>query len=177
MIGAAGGLAFVMINSGELPTPLEWIARVIGVLIAGFVVWRVIAGSGRPDSGPPPSRNAMRVYWACVLAEVVAIPLGAAVITNVIGRPELVVLWVVFIVGAHFLPFVKAFNAPLFLLLGWALIGLAVVGAIVALLAWPTAPAATATLAGFVLLAFSAAGVVDRSEAEPHPDSSAAGAG
>ncbi|MFD1049576.1 FAD-dependent oxidoreductase, partial [Kibdelosporangium lantanae] len=53
--------------------------------------------------------TAMRVYWTCVVAEVVGFFVGAQVITRVFDRPDLVVVWVVLVVGAHFVPFAAAF--------------------------------------------------------------------
>jgi hypothetical protein len=89
------------------------------------------------------------------MGEVLAIVFGARIIGTVLGRPQLVVLWVVFVVGAHFLPFTNAFRAPLFRPLAWTLIGLAMVGTIVALVVDAIAAPIAAILAGVALLAFS----------------------
>ncbi|GAA2285810.1 hypothetical protein GCM10009853_046020 [Glycomyces scopariae] len=156
LIGAIGGLVFILVNAGGLPGPLPLILRIAGVAAFALVLWAV---SRRPGpGGEPPSRKAMRTYWICVAAMVVAIPVGAALINNVLERPELTVCWVVLIVGAHFLPFARAFDAPVFTQLGWALIGLAVVGGAVTLATSGVAAAGTAVLAGVVLLLFSAFG-------------------
>ncbi len=89
----------------------------------------------------------------------VALPVGAAVITNVLDEPDAVPVWVVFVVGAHFLPFARAFHLPVFLWLSLSLVVVSVVGAVLSL-AFDSGAAAgwTAVAAGFVLLGFSAVG-------------------
>lgn len=104
----------------------------------------------------------MRTYWLAVLAEVLAIPLGAQVINRVFDQPKLVVLWVVAVVGMHFLPFARAFCAPVFIPLSWTLIGLAAAGAALTVGVDTGFAAATAVLAGVVLLAFAATAGVSR---------------
>ena len=74
------------------------------------------------------------------------------------GPSELVVVWVVFVVGLHFLPFARAFGLPVFDLLAWTLIALAVVGGVLTVTADAVAGRWTAVAAGFVLLGFAAAG-------------------
>ncbi|GAB3881390.1 hypothetical protein GCM10029964_037380 [Kibdelosporangium lantanae] len=106
--------------------------------------------------------RAMRVYWTCVVAEVVGFFVGAQVITRVFDRPDLVVVWVVLVVGAHFVPFAAAFHAPVFLVLGWTMIGLAVVGGVLAVVVDPVLAPWTAILAGVALLGFALAGGVRR---------------
>ncbi|WP_344484087.1 hypothetical protein [Glycomyces endophyticus] len=156
MIGAVGGLVFILVNAGGLPGPLPLIVRIAGVIAFALVLWTVLRRPG--VGGEPPSRSAMRTYWICVAAEVVAIPLGASVINNVFEQPDLTVCWVVLVVGAHFLPFARAFDAPVFTSLGWVLIGLAVAGGALALATGAVAAAATAVLAGAALFLFSAFG-------------------
>ncbi|MQM24530.1 hypothetical protein [Glycomyces albidus] len=156
MIGAVGGLVFILVNAGGLPGPLPVHARIAGAAAFALVLWLVLRRP--PAAGEPPSRSALRTYWICVAAEVVAIPLGASVINNVLEQPDLTVCWVVLVVGAHFLPFARAFAAPVFTPLGWILVGLAVAGGALTLATSAVAAAATAVLAGAVLLGFSALG-------------------
>lgn len=93
------------------------------------------------------------------MAMLVALPVGAAIISNVLDKPNAVLVWVVFVVGAHFLPFARAFHLPVFLWLSLCLIIVAVVGAVPALASnSETAAGWTAVAAGFVLLGFSAVG-------------------
>jgi hypothetical protein len=156
MIGAIGGLVFILVNAGGLPGPLPLIVRIAGAAAFALVLWSVIRR--QVPAGEPPSRGALRVYWICVAAEVVAIPLGASLINNVLDQPDLTVCWVVLVLGAHFLPFARAFDAPVFTPLGWILIGLAIAGGALTLATSAVAAAATAVLAGVVLLLFSAFG-------------------
>lgn len=88
----------------------------------------------------------------------VAIPVGALVIRTLDGPPELVVVWVVLVVGVPFLPFARAFGLPVFDLLAWTLIALAVAGGALTLAVDAGSGPWTAVAAGFVLLAFAAAG-------------------
>lgn len=156
LIGAIGGLTFVLINAGGLPTALVAPARGLGLLAFLLVLWRAVlrpTPQALPD--PRPSASAWRVYWTCVLAEALAIPVGATLINRGLERPELTVLWVVFVVGAHFLPFASVFRAPVFMALAWTLMGLALAGIALTLSGWSAAPGSVAVLAGFVLLGFS----------------------
>ncbi len=101
----------------------------------------------------------VRTYGISVTAMVLLIPVGASIITNVLDKPNAVIVWVVFVVGAHFLPFARAFDLPVFAWLAAAMMLVAVVGA-VPTLASNSAVAAgwTGVAAGFVVLAFSAVG-------------------
>jgi len=68
-------------------------------------------------------------------------------------------VWVVLAVGAHFLPFARAFHLPVFLWLSLSLVVVSVVGAVPALaLDSETAAGWTAVAAGFIPLRFSAVG-------------------
>jgi hypothetical protein len=154
VIGAVAGLVFVLANAGDLPAATAW--RIAGGL--AFVLVIVVLRRSPVAEPPRPSRTALRTYGLCVLGEVVAIPVGALVIRAVDGPAELIVVWVVFVVGVHFLPFARAFGLPVFDLLAWALIALAVVGGVLTLAVDAVAGPWTAVLAGFVLLAFAAAG-------------------
>ena len=129
-----------------------------GAGLAGFLA---VLGFGilRPvrvgEIGEPVAPNASRVYWLSVAAEVAAIVIGARVIATVLDRPQLTVVWVVLVVGVHFLPFAKAFRAPIFRPLAWTLIGLSVAGAAAAVAVDMVAAPICAILAGVTLLAFS----------------------
>jgi hypothetical protein len=163
LIGAVGGLAFLLFNTGSLPAALAWTIRVIGVVAFVAVVWYAVLRPQRRGMVERPGAVNMRTYWLAVLAMVVAIPLGSLVINRVLERPELTLPWVVLVLGAHFLPFARAFRAPIFAQLGLALVALAVAGAVVALLVDARAAVWLAIAAGFVLLGFSLAGGRQRS--------------
>ncbi|HEU5127658.1 MAG TPA: hypothetical protein VFU12_06685 [Glycomyces sp.] len=163
LIGAVGGLVFIMINAGGLPGAAPLVVRILGAAAFAFVLWFALF---RPRSHrapkAAPTAHEMRVYWICVGAMGLAIPLGAAVINNVLNAPELTVCWVVLVVGAHFLPFAKAFEAPVFTPLAWVLIAIAVVGGALALALDVRAESWAAVLAGAALLCFSALGAHTR---------------
>src|SRR5687768_16832934 len=109
MIGSIGGLVFVLINAGELPGPARLPVRVAGVLTFVAVVWfAVLRPSSAPAPAGPPTGRAIKIYWASVAAMGIGIPVGANILGNVLDLPELTVLWVVLVVGAHFLPFAGA---------------------------------------------------------------------
>ncbi|KQZ67033.1 hypothetical protein [Nocardioides sp. Root151] len=157
LIGAGGGLVFVLANAGELPGATA--LRVVGV--ACFVVlvaWLVVR---TPAAPPTPTPAALRIYWTCVLGELVAIPAGAAVLRQ-LGHAELVPAWVLLVVGTHFVPFAQAFRLPLFARLGLVLIAIALAGMASSLAGVDDAVPLAAVAAGFVLFAAVAVGSLQR---------------
>lgn len=156
VVGAIAGLVFVLVNADAVPASLVW--RIAGSVAFAAVVWFVVL-RGPELTQAPPSQAALRTYGLSVMAMLVALPVGAAIISNVLDKPNAVLVWVVFVVGAHFLPFARAFHLPVFLWLSLCLIIVAVVGAVPALASnSETAAGWTAVAAGFVLLGFSAVG-------------------
>jgi hypothetical protein len=156
LIGAVAGLVFILVNAGPLPGSWAVVVRCAGIVAFLVVLWlSVLRRDRRHPANPPPSAPAWRVYWAMVAFEVVLLPLGANVLTR-LGRPELSVPWVVLIVGVHFLPFARAFAAPIFRVLGLVLIGLALVAGCLAILVGQDAGTLTAGLgSGIALLGFA----------------------
>ncbi len=155
-VGVVAGLAFVAFNVGGLPDPwpvLLWTAGLVASALAAVVIVRAPVTSAKP-----PSKQAMRVYGWCVTAMIVAIPVGASLLNGPLDAPELTVVWVVAVVGAHFLPFASAFEAPVFRSLALTMLAVAVVGTAVTLIIGKDAALATAVVAGFVLLGFAAHG-------------------
>jgi len=155
-IGAIAGLVFVLINAGAVPASLIW--RIVAAVVFAAIIWFIVL-RGPEVSQVSPSRAALRTYGIAVAAMVVAIPVGAVIISNVLDRPNAVLVWVVFVVGAHFLPFAHAFGLPIFRWLSASMVLASVIGAIPALASnSATAAGWTGVVAGFVLLFFSAAG-------------------
>ncbi|ASR35029.1 hypothetical protein BAY61_08605 [Prauserella marina] len=156
IVGAIAGAIFVLVNAESIPATLFWrvLAGVAFVASLGFAVWR------RPEADhAPPTRKAMRTYGFSVMAMMVAIPAGAAIISSVFERPNAVLAWVVFVVGAHFLPFARAFHLPFFRWLAMTLIVVSAVGAITTLVLDSAVSSGwTGVAAGFVLLTFAALG-------------------
>ncbi|WP_197429768.1 hypothetical protein, partial [Auraticoccus cholistanensis] len=134
LIGAVGGLAFVLADAGSLPEPWAWALRVLGLVLFLAVLALVVVRPRRADVvEAPPTRRQVRGYGISVTLMVVAIAVGARLL-DLLGLEDLVVLWVVLAVGAHFVPFARLFRRPFFAVLGWLLVALAVVGAGAALL-------------------------------------------
>lgn len=159
MVGATGGLVFVIDNAGEFADPWRLMVRLLGIAVAIVVVAIVMRTPVRESGAPSP--NARRIYGWSVLAMVVAIPLGNVLLYGPLGAPEFTVLWVIAVVGAHFLPFASAFNAPIFRPLGLTLLALAAIGATATFIIGTSDTASlTAVVTGFVLLSFVARGAL-----------------
>lgn len=140
-----------------LPRGLVAPVRVVGVLAFVVVVWAISRRRGIPDSGPEPSPHAGRTYAIAVIAMIIAFPLGGVPL-RALGESQLMLPWVVLVVGAHFFPFARAFRVPLFIRLSMALMALAVLGGVAVLLDLPAAAGWTGVAAGVVLLGFGAIG-------------------
>jgi len=153
LIGAIGGLAFVLVNAGQLPGAVSWLVRLLGLLAFLFTLRQL--PHWRAGTQSRPAARAWRLYQVSVLLMLLALPLGARGLTAA-GWPDLIILWVIAVVGAHFYPFAGAFHAPVFRRLAGALVAVALLGTVGWALPWPLAPAVAAVVAGFVLLAFSA---------------------
>ncbi len=155
-VGAITGLAFVLINAGAVPATLLWcsVAAIGSIAILWIVVLR-----GPDVEQTPPDRSTLRTYGISVLAMAAAIPVGAHILTHTLDRPNAVLVWVVFVVGVHFLPFAHAFHLPVFRWLAAGLIAISALGAVPALISDSAVAAGwTGVAAGFILLFFSAAG-------------------
>ncbi len=146
----------MFINAGAVPATLLWrTAAAIGFVA---IIWFVILRGPKVDQTPP-HRSALRTYGFAVMAMVVAIPWGARIIIDTLDRPNAVLVWVVFVVGVHFLPFAYAFELPIFFWLAGSLVVVSAIGAVPALISdSATAAGWTGLAAGFVVLFFSAVG-------------------
>lgn len=153
LVGISFGSVFVFVNAGALPEPWPVMVRGWGLILVLAAVWFGVVRAGDAEA-PPVDETSVRTYWVSVVAEVIAIPVGAFIISSVLDRPKITVLWVVFVVGAHFLP-AKSFGIGRFAELGVVLMALAVVGAVVTLTVQTLAAPIAAVLAGMVMLAFS----------------------
>lgn len=123
------GTAFVMINSGGLPSPWPVVIRVIGLVIAiglliGVLRARRLAAAGRPGDV---DGFADRWYWYAVAGEVIALFGGLYLINQVFDAPEVAVAWVAVVVGLHFFPLAWSWRMPMYYWLGavMAVLGLA----------------------------------------------------
>lgn len=147
---------FVLLNAAAVPAALAWRAAAVVAFVA--VIWFAVLRGPLADQSPP-GRAAMRTYGFAVLAMVVAIIVGARIISGLLDRPKAVLPWVVLVVGTHFLPFSTTFRLPIFRWLALSLIGVGVIGAVVTLVHdSATAAGWTGVGAGFVLLSFAGIG-------------------
>ena len=158
LIGALGGLVFVILNASALSSEISIVLRIVAVVVFAVTIWYAVIRRRNEQTEQRPPASALRVYWICVAAEVAAIPLGAQVLMRVFKQPDLTPVWVVFVVGVHFLPFARAFQVPLFAALGAALVVVAVIGGLVTVAVSPLGASWAGVVAGFVLLAFAVLG-------------------
>jgi hypothetical protein len=155
LIAATAGLAFILVNAGELSEHPALVVRVLGGLAGAAVVVVVLARAEPSVPVPAPPAAAWRTYWLMVVLEVVLLITGSRLLAAH-DHTELSAPWVAFIVGLHFLPFAKAFGTPLFRYLGWALITLGAVGAVLALSVGAAAGAVVGgVVSGITLFAFA----------------------
>lgn len=176
LIGSIGGLAFAAGNAGGLPQPLPWLAPAVAVaLLVAVLVWRIV--SGRLGDPRPPSEDAFRVYWISVGLMVLSFIVGAQLLMRVFDATYLTPAWVAFAVGAHFVPFARTFGAPVFAVLGVAMMAETVVGGALAVLVDERFAAAAAVAVGLTMLGCMLAGPdLGRSLAKARPKPQASGA-
>lgn len=153
LIGLGFGVLFLLINAGSLPIPWPTLVRAGGVVAAVAVGTWVIRRPVLP--APRPAGRAMRTYWTSLAVEAVAIPAGVFALERA-GRPEYGVLWVIAVVGLHFLPFAGAFRRPEYAWLGLTLVTIAVAGAALARILDSAWTGASGVLAGTALIGFAA---------------------
>lgn len=126
VIAVAFGLVFIVVNSGELPTPWSLGIRLVAVLIAVVLVVclvRQLRHAARRAAPQIPMAFGRR-YWLIVAAEVVALVVGLILINGVLQVGRFGVAWVAVVVGVHFLGLATI----------WWPRGFTVLGAVIALL-------------------------------------------
>lgn len=156
IIGATAGLAFVLVNAGA--TPASLVLRAAAIVAFFAIIWFVVLRGPAVDHARP-NRQGITVYALSVAVMILAIPAGAAVLRQVVDEPDAVPIWVIFVVGAHFWPFARAFRLPVFAWLSLSLIVVSLLGAIAtARTSTATASGWSGVAAGFVLLFFAAIG-------------------
>jgi len=131
MIGAAFGLAFVLLNTESLPSEISLLLRALVVIAFVAVlgaVWRVVPSQPRGQ----PRGGFTRGYWLVVAAEVVAIALGLAVLNGRLHAPQAAVTWVSLVVGVHFLALAVLWKLAFFHWLGAAIALRGAVGLVLA---------------------------------------------
>jgi hypothetical protein len=161
LVGAVGGLVFVLVNAGAAggawPTVLR-VAAVILFLLAVVLVMRApVIGSGAE-----PTAGQLRAYRWTVLAEVLAFPAGTLVLRSMLGLDDAALPWVAVVVGVHFVVFARIFPGAGFLLLGVVVTALGVAGLSMVVAGAEGDPVrlVAGVLPGFALLAAVVRGVV-----------------
>ena len=131
LVGAVGGLAFVLFNTWPLAVPWPTVVIAVGVvwfLLVLRAVWRVPPD---PDGYRPDSRQ-MQAFWIIVALEVVAILAGTNLAIRVLDRPDLSLPWVATVLGLHWLAFRRVFQREAFLYLGLLTLTCGVTGLLIA---------------------------------------------
>ncbi len=152
LIGAVGGLAFVLFNSWPLGDPWTNVAIGIGVLWFLWDVRAIMRVPENPDAVRPDARQ-MQAFWIVVALEVVLIIGGTQLAIRVLDMPSASLPWVAIVLGVHWLVFRMVFREDVFLWLGFFTLTCGVVGLMVALtgVAGSDSLAATAITSGLLV--------------------------
>lgn len=179
MIGASFGLVYVFVNSGSLPGSVRWAVRLLAAAVFIAVVLASVRLSRRgpaepgtdvaPRSDPGSGSPFGRSYWLVVALEVVAIVVGARLLSGPLDLPEAGVAWVSVVVGVHFFALAVIFRQSFFHWLGAAIAGCGALGIVLALLDAGSQPVevVAGVVPGALLLAFGWWGVRRESPVAP----------
>ncbi|WP_417215368.1 hypothetical protein [Arthrobacter sp.] len=151
VIGGIGGTVFVAANAPALPAPWTGIAWVAGAVALAVWCWTVLLARRVMPDLPRPGRSAGWVYLAGIAGMFLIMFAGSRLLAALDREPVQPAVIVV-AVGVHFLPYARAFGAPVFARLGAALAVVGVLGLAGGLLVTPVAASASAVVAGLVLL-------------------------
>lgn len=145
LIGAGFGLVFIEANAGALPSGVGVALRVVGLAaFLGLVFLGRRRGAQAAETGGQPTGTSFGGrYWLIVVAEVVAVAAGLAVINRVLHTPQATVGWLALVVGVHFYGLAVAWRRPSLRTLAT---GMSVCGALGLVLAFSGAPAAVVAL-------------------------------
>ena len=152
LIGAVGGLAFVLFNSWPLGDPWTNVAIGIGVLWFLWDVRAIMRVPENPDAVRPDARQ-MQAFWIVVALEGILIIGGTQLAIRVLDIPSASLPWVAIVLGVHWLVFWMVFRQEVFLWLGCFTLSCGVVGLLVALtgVAGTDDLAATAIASGLIV--------------------------
>jgi hypothetical protein len=132
LVGAVGGLLFVLLNANVLPSPWSAVVVVVGVLLFVLIVRLVLRTPPDPAAYRPVERQ-MQALWITIGLEVVALVGGAFVLVTVLDAPAAALPWISLVLGVHWLVFYRVFVQDVFLWLGWLVGMCGVVGLMAAL--------------------------------------------
>ena len=152
LIGAVGGLAFLLVNSWPFPEPYRSVITVAVVLWFLWTVWEVLRVPDDPDAVRPDARQ-LRTFWIVVAVEVVLIVGGAQLFIRVLDNPSASLPWIATVLGVHWLVFRSVFREDVFLWLGTLTLTCGLTGLLVALtgVAEENTAAAIAIASGFLV--------------------------
>jgi hypothetical protein len=152
IIGAVGGLAFLLVNSWPFPEPYRSVITVAVVLWFLWTVWEVLRVPDDPDAVRPDARQ-LRTFWIVVAVEVVLIVGGAQLFIRVLDNPSASLPWIATVLGVHWLVFRSVFREDVFLWLGTLTLTCGLTGLLVALtgVAEENTAAAIAIASGFLV--------------------------
>jgi hypothetical protein len=151
VVGMAGATVFVLVNRVQLPEPWPMVALMAWLLTLGACVGAALVRRRGFAPLPRPRPRAAGVYGASVVGMALLVVCGAQVLTR-LGDGGLVPALVALAVGLHFVPFARAFHAPVFTGLGWGMAGLGGLGLLLGAAWTPVAAPAAAVLAGLTML-------------------------
>ena len=151
LIGVVGGAAFLFGGAAGLPADVQGAVRALAVALTAFALVAVLLRRRHLPDGQPPQRGAMRVYWIAVGAMLLLFPV-TRLIAQALDAPTMQIALIAAVVGLHFLPFARAFDAPVFWWIGGAMAALGLAGAALAAAGMPAAGPAGAAAAGAAML-------------------------
>ena len=124
LIGVMGGAGFAFGGIAGLPEEHRGLLRGLVVALALVALVAILVRRRVLPGVQQPKRGAMRVYWIAVVLMLACFPLTRWV-ANALDAPGAQIALVAAVVGAHFLPFARAFTAPIFWWIGGAMVVLA----------------------------------------------------
>ncbi|MEW1965506.1 hypothetical protein AAG742_10990 [Micrococcus sp. 2A] len=172
LIGVVGGAAFLFAGIAGLPPTWQGTLRGLAFSLLGVALVAVLVRRRVLAALPPPAPGAMRVYGAAVVVMLLLFPV-TALLARAVDAPTAQIALVAAVVGGHFLPFARAFGAPVFRWIGGSMLALGLIGALLASLGTPAAGPAGAAAAGAAMLLIVAGqalrqGAPRRTERRPH---------
>lgn len=156
LIGVIGGGAFLFGGIAGLPAEHQGTLRGGAIALIGFTLVVVLLRRRVLPAAQAPARGALRVYGIAVVAMLALFPV-TRLVALALDAPTAQIALVAAVVGGHFLPFARAFQAPVFWWIGGAMAVLGLAGAAFAALGMPSAGPAGAAAAGAAMLVIVAA--------------------
>ena len=156
LIGVIGGGAFLFGGIAGLPAEHQGTLRGVAISLISFTLVVVLLRRRVLPAVQAPARGALRVYGIAVVAMLALFPV-TRLVALALDAPTAQIALVAAVVGGHFLPFARAFQAPVFWWIGGAMAVLGLAGAALAALGDPVAGPAGAAEAGAAMLVIVAA--------------------